>query len=285
MTYFLDLRADSVGGILAADVTPRNGWNAIAPDALDRQAQGRDILFVAHGFRVDRQGGIDRLSQWENRLQLGVSALFVGILWPGDSSWVLGLDYPVEGNEAIGSGKMLSQYINRDFADAASLSFASHSLGARVVLETARGLSRRVRSLILMAGAIDDDCLTDEYRDAAGNAEHIAKLASKGDEVLKLAFPAGNFVSGLITRQSPYWHAALGREGPAAPRADTVWPRWQIPDGWNYDHGDYFGGAPAVGPLIAPPQDVPPQDTSPPVAPVDWKPAWSAAIAASRYAG
>jgi hypothetical protein len=287
MTYFLDLRADSVGGILAAEVTARRDRERIDSAELDRESRGRDVVLVAHGFNVDREAGIERLSWWEERLQLG-QALFVGILWPGDSVWAPVVDYPLEGNEAIASGRRLGDYLSRHLPDAVSLSLAAHSLGARVALETIRRLvrpgpaRRPVRCLILMAGAIDDDCLSKEYRDSAEKVESISILASKGDRVLELAFPVGNLLGGIITRGEPYWHAALGREGPGAPFPDGLRAGWQIPDAWKYGHHDYLGDAPPLGPLIARPVDIPIQSAPPPTTPLDWQPAWSAAFAATR---
>src|SRR5207248_9406148 len=130
---------------------------AIDPVLLDQESCGRELLLVAYGFNVTRQGGIDALSQWENRLQLDNSSLFVGILWPGDSAWAPVIDYPVEGNEAIISGRLLARFLSEHLTEAASLAFASHSLGARLVLEAILRLQRPIRCLTLMAGAIDDN--------------------------------------------------------------------------------------------------------------------------------
>ena len=171
MTYFIDLRADSVGGNPVAstdDVVVRtegqqnpNPSTPLAPE-LVRSIQGRDVLLGTHGFHVNRADGIGNLSHWAKWVQPGLNGLFVGVLWPGDSRWVPFLDYPVEGNEAIKSGQLLAAYLGANFAGAASVSFASHSLGARVVLETIRRLpsSIRVSALMLMAAAIDDNCIS-----------------------------------------------------------------------------------------------------------------------------
>ena len=138
------------------------------------------------------------------------------MLWPGDSRWLPFVDYPLEGDEAIKSGRLLASYLARRFAGVNSLSFVSHSLGARTMLETIRNLDQsfQLRTLTVMAAAIDDTCLVNEYRDAAQRLEKISVLASSEDEVLKLAFPAGNFASGIVSRGDPYWHGALGRYGP-----------------------------------------------------------------------
>jgi hypothetical protein len=283
MTSFLDLRATSVGGVAAPAPTPREGWTAITPAALDGHAHGRDLLLVAHGFNVNRADGINELSWWEQRLRLPPTALFIGILWPGDSAWVPVVDYPFEGGEAVTCGRLLSSYLNRHLAGAKSLAFASHSLGARVVLETIGGLTRNVRTLTLMAGAIEDDCLINEYRASAAKVGAISLLASNGDTVLEYAFPIGNLPGALIASGHPYWRAALGRGGPAAPSPANARAPWQIPDGWEYRHADYLGDAAPIGPLIPHPQDVPPQGSRAPTVPTDWRPAWSAAVAASRF--
>jgi hypothetical protein len=48
------------------------------------------------------------------------------------------------------------------------------------------------------AGAIDDNCLTTEFKAAAAKIGEISVLASKKDEVLSAAFPLGNLVAGII---------------------------------------------------------------------------------------
>ena len=76
-----------------------------------------------------------------------------------------------------------------------------------------------VRRLTLMAGAIDDDCLTTEFEAAAAKIGTISALASMKDTVLSRLFPLGNFVAGILTVGHPWWHAAIGHCGPA-----QAWP-------------------------------------------------------------
>jgi len=235
--------------------------------------QGRNVLLVTHGFSVDQFDGEAHLAGWASGLSLA-STTILGILWPGDSRWIPKVDYVVEGNEAIASGDLLADFINHNFGGAISLSFASHSLGARMVLETINGLSRDVRALLLMAGAIDNNCLSAEYSTAAKKIKSISILASREDEVLKWAFPAGNFIGGLLSRGVPYVHEALGREGPCIPYTPNLQPGWQIPDSWNYGHGDYLPSS-----TVAP---VPPVVAFPGNAP-DVKGAWSAAFMSGRF--
>lgn len=285
MTYFLDLRATDSGGIPADQVTPRQDFTPIAASTLSALVSGRDVLIATHGFNVNRSRGIAELSFWETLLALGNSAFFVGLLWPGDSRWAPILDYPVEGDVANRSGRLLAPFLNNYFAQATSLSFVSHSLGARTVLETIRGLTLPVRRLTLMAGAIEDDCLIDEYKDAAAKVEKISVLASHKDAVLSWAFPVGNLFEGLLTPGHPLTHSAIGHSGPQTPYPAQLRRRWQIPDGWDYGHGDYLPSNPPVAPAIPPPVDVPPQGTAPyPTPPNDWKTAWSAGFVSTRFA-
>ncbi|MDD5581298.1 MAG: alpha/beta hydrolase [Methylobacter sp.] len=280
MTWFLDLRALRVGGPPAREVTVResanNRYDFRAIRDLVKAVRGKDVLLGTHGFNVNRQQGIDSLENWGNLLALGDSALFVGILWAGDSRWVPVLDYPFEGNEAIASAHLLAPFLDEYFTEAISLSFASHSLGARLVLETIHYLRRTVKRLTLMAGAIEDNCLNKEYKEAAAKVNEISVLASRRDDVLKLAFPLANPVADIISRGHPYWQGALGYDGPDTPYPTNVRAGWQIPDQWGYGHGDYLGGVP---PALAPPVNIP-QPNSPLLSS---KPAWSAGFVSTRF--
>jgi hypothetical protein len=294
--WFLSTRAQSVGGpvgsvkILDAD---RPGYSGdLAPDLL-AAIRGREVFIGTHGFEVNQADGISHLSYWFSNLEIG-NAVPIGLLWPGDCVLPICVDYIAEGREAIQSGQLLATFLNANFTSAVGLCFASHSLGARVVLQTIDGLSAsfRVRRVLLMAGAIDNTCLTGEYKNACNKIEEISILASTRDDVLALAFPLGNPLQGIIDRGHPYYHEALGREGPAPPYppAPKLHPNWQIPANLNYGHHDYLPGQQLMAefqlPVDIPPDNgpAPPGGTPPQIAdPVQWKPAWSAAFAATRY--
>jgi len=194
----------------------------------------------------------------------------------------------VEGHEAIHSGKLLAEFLNKNFAGVMVLSFASHSPGARVVLQTISSLSRNIRRVLLMAAAIDNNCLTNEYANATTKIDQISILASTCDDVLAAAFPLGNPIQGIIDSGHPYYHAALGREGPAqlAPLVSRVHAGWQIPKKWNYGHLDYMPGQ-ALRAMLPQPCDVPPPDPVLPSVissdPKQWNPAFSAGFATCRY--
>jgi len=305
VTYFIDLRADSAGGnpvasvsdiVVRTDAQPNPNPSRPLGPALIQAIQGRDVLLGTHGFNVNRAAGIGNLSHWSEWLGLGANGFFVGVLWPGDSRWIPVVDYPIEGNEAIKSGQLLAEYLAANFTGANSLSFASHSLGARMVLETIRNLSNsfKLNSVSMMAGAIDDTCLSNEYQDAASRMARISVLASGCDDVLKLAFTVGNPVAGIVTRGDPYWHGALGRYGPNPPEQPSSLIRTPIlPDSWDFGHHSYINcTGPAVGPptesgpFFPPPLVVPPPGTPPPPptpSPLNWQQAWAAGFVSTRF--
>ena len=295
--YFLSTRAQSVGGPVGPVKVLRNDLigspTNLAPQ-LAEAVHGRDVLFVVHGFNVNQTDGLGHLGYWMDNLDIG-NAVSIGILWPGDCFIPIFVDYIVDGNEAINSGNLLADFISQQLPGATSVSFTSHSLGARVALQTISrlALSVSVRRCVLMAGAIDNTCLTDEYKNAANRVGEISILASHRDDVLELAYPAGNLLQGIIDRGHPYWHAALGREGAACPYPPPpkLQPSWMIPDSFNYGHLDYIPGAQLAGkfPMGV---DIPPDDTL--VPPSDspatlqapgakWKPAWSSSFVSTRF--
>jgi hypothetical protein len=277
MTQFIDLRLSAVGGELARTVAVNQGTNigdytGLSQSALLDSIKGQNVLIATHGFNVNRADGISCLSNWASLLQLPQSSAFVGLLWPGDSVWAHGLDYPGEALVANQAGSMAAEFINANLRQAASVSFASHSLGARVVLSTISNLSLPVRRLLLMAPAIDDDCLTTEF----------SVLSSKKDEVLSVAFPLGNLFAGIIAEGHPWWRAALGHCGPAAPWPANFQAPFAIPDNWNFEHGNYLQIDYPEPDRLPLPVNVPPQGSpSPPGN--GWQEAFSSALASTRF--
>src|SRR5947209_3806659 len=101
MTRFLDVRLDRTGGNLAASVAVNQGtsitdYQSLNAGQLLNDIRGRHVLIGTHGYNVNRADGIAHLSNWEGLLQLAPPSVFVGLLWPGDSIWAHGLDYPEE---------------------------------------------------------------------------------------------------------------------------------------------------------------------------------------------
>jgi len=287
MTLFLDVRALAVGGDLATSVavnqqTDAGDYLSVSLGALQTAIRGRHVLIGTHGFNVDRAAGIACLANWGSLLQLPDSSIFVGLLWPGDSVWAHGLDYPEEPKIADEAGTLIAPFVDANFANAASVSFSSHSLGARVVLKTISQLNRPVRQVTIMAGAIDDNCLDTEFSDAAQNIGTISALSSSMDEVLKLAFPIGNFIAGIIAEGHPWWRAALGHCGPATPWASNFQAPFEIPDNWNFEHGNYLQIDSSKPDPMKLPVNVPPQGSPPPPG-NGWQEAFSSAFASTRF--
>lgn len=295
--WFLNTRVQSVGGpvgpvkILDAD---RPGYVGDLTQEFLNAIHGREVFLGTHGFEVNQEDGVSHLTCWFDDLQIG-TALPVGILWPGDCIVPIAVDYIWEGHEAIASGNLLSAFINTVFTGVVSLGFASHSLGARVALQMIRGLkSISVRRVVLMAGAIDNDCLTGEYKDIVSRVGEISILSSVKDDVLALAFPLGNPLQRIIDHSHPYFRSALGHKGPAQPYPSSppLQPNWQIPQNLNFGHHDYLPGQTIPNPPYSLPTEIPPDSgPSPPsntptqlaTNPKLWKPAWSAAFASTRY--
>ena len=281
MTRFIDLRATPSGGFVApqakvfnSDDANERGW-----DALQRDTRGRHVVLVTHGFNVSGAAGTEAIGRWRSLCQLPADCVWVGVLWPGDSGYIPVIDYPIEGSVAISSGRLLARVIDEQLTGATRISLVSHSLGARTVLEAVRTTQReRIATLILMAGAIEDDCLTAEYSVAAAKVERLVTVASERDFVLRFAFAIGNPVGEILMRGHPYFRQALGLDGPSS-AADVPAPirTWQGPTGWDYGHLDYMPHADGVEALPQP-INLPSTNAAAPGAGTAWKAAWSAAV-------
>ena len=286
MSVFLNTRAQSGGGDVAPQVsacTANVGGSAtMSLDQLKSFIYGKDVLIATHGFNVNQASGIQCLSAWEPLLLLPASAAFVGLLWPGDSDSVYALSYPVEPKNAMDAGTMTGQFVDANFGNAASVSFVAHSLGTRVVLQAVATMNRRVRRLILMAGAVSDDCLTNEFATVPGKVDSISVLTSMEDVILQWAFPLGDYVAELVDKSHPWWESALGRFGPkTAP--PNFQPPSQIPNGWNYGHLDYLRTDPPASSSIPVEQAAPLSGSVPRGGAAGWQQAWSAAFVSSRF--
>jgi hypothetical protein len=286
MTVFLNSRAAWGGGGVAHSISACTAtvgvYHPLDMAGLKNFIHGNHVLIGTHGFNVNQSDGIECLSAWEPLLQLPAASVFVGLLWPGDSDSLYALSYPVEPKNAMDAGTMVGQFVDANFGDAASISFVSHSLGGRVILQAITTMNRPVRRAILMAGAISDDCLTAEFSSVPGKVENVSVLTSQEDDVLRWAFPAGDFAAELVDRAHPWWESALGRTGPRVAPPNFSPPN-RIPDAWDYGHGDYLRVKPPAHTPIPPPAQVPVTDALPLKGAPGWQQAWSAAFVSSRF--
>ncbi len=252
MTLYLNCRTQAIGGSIVSEPYVLEGDGTIDPVALrtlgwDIPAEriaGRTVVLATHGFNVSYAAGVPSLAQVERALDLGPGYVFIGVLWPGDY-WIPVINYPAEAGDAVRCGQLVAQFANEKLRAAAAVSFLSHSLGGRLVLEAVKNLRRRAHEVCLTAAAVDDDCLgTAQYLAARANADRVSVLASRRDRVLRIAYPVGDFVSDLLFRDddSPF-RLALGYHGPRPFGLEHVAPA-QIPDTDGYDHGDYFSASP-----------------------------------------
>jgi hypothetical protein len=246
MTLYLNFRSQSVGGTVVDPFVLR-GDGAASPLALQMVSAaelaslvaGKNVMFGIHGFNVSLEYGARSLGQLEPQLGLGASDLFFAVLWPGDY-WLPVVNYPFEGAVSMDCGKRLAEFCARSLASAQSLSFVSHSLGARLVLEAVKNLTRPARVVCLTAAAINQDCLAAEYSSAAANASAISILSSHEDQVLKIAFQVGDPISDLLHDDHTAFEPALGSAGPPLPARAPISSPWQISDSDDYGHGDYL---------------------------------------------
>ncbi|MEA2853604.1 MAG: hypothetical protein QOE02_3623, partial [Rhodospirillaceae bacterium] len=151
MTLYLNFRSQSVGGAIV-DPYLLEGNGTEAPPALKTVAwadiaakvAGKDVLLGVHGFNVNYRSGANSFGLLDGSLGLAGSEVFIGVLWPGDF-WMPAVNYPFEGSDAMECGRRLADFCTRWLSEAQSLSFFSHSLGARLALEAVTHLDRRAR--------------------------------------------------------------------------------------------------------------------------------------------
>lgn len=247
MTNYISFRSDRIGRGLS-DPFLLTGTGLGSPPTLAAMTeaqiaaavQGRHMLLAVHGFNVSYESGVRQMALLGQALSLPASASFFGVLWPGD--FILpAINYPFEASDAVWCGRRLGRLCNTRFAGAASLSFMSHSLGGRLVLEAVAGLNRKARSVCLAAAAVDRDVLSRQYSAALGNSESLAVLSSPKDRVLQVAYAGGDFLSDLFGDGDSPFRRALGLLGPRPhPRPDVGDHR--IPRDPACGHGGYMPG-------------------------------------------
>ena len=223
---------------------------ALTPAVRDAEAvlaTMQEVVFLTHGFNVDRPSGLRELRQFAEALSDRAGVARVCVTWPGDS-WAGAASYSLEGNDADDSGHALADFIARVLPRGTTLSFVSHSLGARVILSALMRVDRRayrVRAVCPMAPAVDDFSVSapELYRAAAASAGTVHVLASRSDTVLKYAYPAGDILQSFLFFWKEAAGLALGYHG-ARPSGTHGVPKGvhteQIPDALEVGHGDYL---------------------------------------------
>lgn len=253
--FVLHLRDQEVGGAVTSGRLYRImgsaeiEWDDRLPD-FTTATRGRRLIVLLHGYNNSRSVGRDQLVRFMNMLASGGSDdVMLAVLWPGDG-FAKALTYPFEGRDADDTASALSSWIIANADRSASIAFVGHSLGCRVVMETALRLARRTESLridriCLMAPAIDNDSLGRAgatcYVDATLAADRIAVLASEEDLVLRFAYPLGDLAQTILSGER--WGRALGRTGPNEHAVNVLARLEPVPKAdpaRDIDHGDYL---------------------------------------------
>ena len=227
--YFRDPAVPTGGAVVPGFVERRTttGTWVVGPDARLALAREARIVFLIHGFNVALSAGRDRLLRFSEELSSQRGAALVSVLWPGDH-WAGPLSYPFEGGDADDTAERLAAFVDELALPAhVPLAFVAHSLGCRVALEALRrlpGRSRDVTEVCLLAPAVDNDCLAhlNKYRtavarlNASGKPTRFCVVHSVEDEVLRFAYPVGDWLRSVFTlwRDDPGF--ALGYKGPRA---------------------------------------------------------------------
>jgi len=218
MKYLLSFRMQSAGGaVRSPELLTKN---------LEQLKQSSRIAFITHGYNVNEYDGRYALSRLAAIMNQHLPDLaVVQVIWPGDN-FLRGLAYPFKGRTADDTATKLAAFIQHHDLHRKELNFISHSLGARVVLETIKQLgSVRVNQVCLLAAAVDDSALLKaaQFQEPLSRIRRVTVLASRDDRVLKFAYPAGDLTHFFQNLRNPP-DFALGFHGPRPSTPDNVYP-------------------------------------------------------------
>ena len=179
------------------------------------EMQGKHVLILIHGYRNPLQN----VANSYQRLLKGLTdsglmsdtgyGLVLGFTWPGFET-ALGFFPAVPfANRAAGYFRKLLELASRN---ALTVDVQTHSLGARVALQTlAAGTEGFVDNLCLTAAAVDDEVLEPgrEFNGALQFCRRCLVYHSEKDNILKIAYRIGD---------APEFDKALGWKGPEHPK-------------------------------------------------------------------
>lgn len=231
---------------------------------------GKHVCFVVHGFNVDRDrgytgfgaaaqemapgGALTTLIAPIGPMNLSVPGvdIVIPVLWAGD--WYLPINYPFLLPDVRLTGRYFAEFIASSATQMARVSFVTHSMGARVVLETVQQAAITAQktgarmpvfdTAVLTAAAASDEVLDDpDYEAAVTAIQQFVVVSSRSDTVLSGWFPAGNLVEQALWWRDPGADDALGRYGPrlkVGSKALTKTRWFPIPPAVQQNHEDYF---------------------------------------------
>lgn len=246
-------------------------------DEVSAAVRRKHVCFLIHGFNVNRDNGytglgvmaqefagkgvLPRASPPLNLLISDVDVV-IPVLWAGD--WYLPVNYPFLLPDIRLTARHFADFIWSSASRMRRVSFVTHSMGARVALETARAaLAARDRytlpafdTAIFTAGAAPDDIMDQaDFADTIAAFRRFVVVSSSADTVLSGAFPWGNLAEQALWTDDPGSDVALGLHGPrlkpgSAALAKTTWyaltdhlhsdyvpapsaPTANFPNGWS----------------------------------------------------
>ncbi len=243
------------------DWTP---WDEV-PDVF----RNKRVCFLVHGFNVPVSHAIwcegpaaqEYAALGNLGLQITAADIVVTVMWPGDG--LPGWDWFTAYTHAKDVGAKFAEFLASRAFTGSEVSFISHSLGARVVLETvaqATGMRASFGTAVLLAAAVGDNALDlQDYAAASAKLDRIVILSSMKDVILEVFYTAGSLAEQALWSDYDETSRALGRYGPAFAANSKIPPKtewYEIQSGIGQDHGDYLpaGGDPAV--WSAKPQNV-----------------------------
>ena len=239
------MREEPVGGDLSLLVHLDKSSVPYSP-----QGKARVIIFI-HGFNVPFENAKSSYLKMTHHLATaqgaqGILDAMVALVWPGDWKYLSALSYPVKIKVAVEVGALLAKYLSQftgPLQMPLEVIFVAHSLGNRVAFECMKALSNigvthpvSFRGLCSMAAAVSEEIVGES------SILHVASMTprkrivmhSTKDDVLRFAFPPGEFAGG------EGWGMAIGRYG--KPESNWSEPSKDM-SGFGYGHGSYWEGA------------------------------------------
>lgn len=246
----LSVREAEVGGEVARRVEERPpGWLHAADH----------VTLLVHGFNNNQREACEGFQAFLANLAPGLGR--VGrFFWPGDADFGVFqlldfLSYPTEIAQARQAAARLAEHLLAAWRLNPTMRFSlvGHSLGCRLILEMLdrlaaqpAGFRPQVDLIMLMAAAVPVELVDDRgfLRRAAAGVEHRLVLYSTRDQVLEVAFPAGQALACAIGNERAIYLEAVGRFGHPEAFASEL-PMNRPRNG----HGDYWGDKGAAAAL------------------------------------
>lgn len=216
--------------------------------------EGRPFVLFIHGYNISQaeaRQSYARFRGWLEEFQ--TASKIIEVHWPGNFEWgfASAILYPYRIRTARRCGALLARWIRQQRREARFI-FVAHSLGCRVTLETVQELRRlgesyRIAAVCLMAAAVPVKHIV--FRRLGPIVEEPARwrvLYSRGDKVLRAAFPSGQFFGfdgafsyavGLYGQPAERWKTSGETSELYQTATDDSAPEF-------YDHGYYWQGGP-----------------------------------------